>query len=216
MGEKQRKNPYSAPAHDNAVTSSYDRDRLPRYLGRESQAPEIFVGGASALTLFGRSLVRRLCWWIVFVVLGSPVPSLCVFRSDGSLWKSWTMHPGQSVVTEYRHSVEQTQVRDTFRVVGGGLWSWETVTRSQNAGLPVDAGLWGRYRFQERQQLFQGMRQRFRNIVWRIGRGDLGRNILKLPDIGWEETVFLTCPGERLKISVVWRILGWGGWPFLP
>ncbi len=149
--------------------------------------------------LLGRTVVFLTVAFLCFL----PVPVVSVLRENGTLWMQHKALPGQEVVTIYTHSVERTEVRDLYLVTGGALWAWETWTKSQNAGLPTETGLWGRYLFRSPWQVYQGSRTSFRRIVWRVGNGFFGKNVLIIPpDV--EEKVFLSLPDQRLIFAVSW------------
>ena len=158
-------------------------------------------GGLSPLAPF----LRRALFLLAVIFLGTlPVPAVQILRQDGKLWVDRKVLPGQEIVTVYTHSVEQTEVRDVIRVSGGALWTWETWTKSQNAGLPTDTGLWGRYFFRDQWQIYQGMRTSSRRVLWRVGDAFFGKNIVEIPP-DFEEKVFLSFPGQRLLCTVSWR-----------
>ena len=165
---------------------------------------EVFFG--KALRRWEKGLGKVLVGLGLLFLCVIPTPVIKISHHDGTPWIGQKVLPGQEVITVYTHSVERTEVRDTYRVVGGVLWAWETWTKSHNAGLPTETGMWGRYFLQGPWQVYQGCHASYRRIVWRVGNEILGRNIVMIPP-GEEVKAFLLFLGVWMVVTVSW---GWG------
>ena len=145
------------------------------------------------------------CWLVVALVLlcaslpGRPVETLLVGRQAGDVWRL-PVPLGQTVVTRYIHSVEQTPVEDVYHPIGGVLYQWRTRSRSHNAGLPWKAPEHGRFLTEGEWLVLEGGLPPWEVIRLRVGNETFGRNTLKAGSSPWI-ALYTRFPGERLCLS---------------
>lgn len=109
--------------------------------------------------------------------------------------------------TEYIHSLQLTPVIDDYRLTAGSLWSWEERVQSHNAGLPFAKPQNGRLIVSSPWFVFQGGRQKHRQVAYRVGSARLGHNIWRMPphpDIN----IFEIYEGKRFFLRN--EIVAWG------
>lgn len=103
--------------------------------------------------------------------------------------------------TSYIHSVEQTEVQDTYVVTCGKMWSWEERTKSLKAGMPQQAPRCGRFFMTKDWLVYQGGRISWNKFYYRVGNARLGRNRACFPFAGVKK-LYKTIPNRRLIITI--------------
>ena len=147
----------------------------------------------SLFSLFLLSLGIALSTWPVNLVSFSTESGKTIF--SGPIPEGWAF------TSRIIHSLEKTPVEDEYRVVSGRIWQWEERFQSNNAGLPTEVPENGRFVSTPRWFIIRGGRNRWNVLPYRVGNGDLGRNLLALEGFG-QIKAFEKYPGERLLIEV--------------
>lgn len=136
-----------------------------------------------------------------FVVLGWQVDALKITDDSGKIYYASFLPAFTIFDTSYIHSVEQTEVQDTYVVTCGQMWSWEERTKSLKAGMPQQAPRCGRFFMTKDWLVYQGGRISWNKFFYRIGNSTLGKNKARFPYQN-EKKLFEIVPNRRLIITV--------------
>ena len=126
-----------------------------------------------------------------------PVNCFTISTQDGDTLFSSPFPHGYPFVTTYIHSVELTPVVDEYRILQGGIWTWEEWVKSHNAGLPFAAPERGRFLVRPPWMIVQGGRRMEERIVYRVGDDKFGLNTWRLPPFE-EIEVYRRFPMKRV------------------
>ena len=135
------------------------------------------------------------------IVMGWQVDTLKVVDSEGLVFYETVLPAFVSFDTSYIHSVEQTEVQDTYVVTCGKMWSWEERTKSLKAGMPQQAPRCGRFFMTNDWLVYQGGRLPWNKFYYRIGNAILGRNKASFPYLK-EKKLYEIFPNKRIVIAV--------------
>lgn len=109
---------------------------------------------------------------------------------------------GRAIQGSIIHSVQLTPVIDEYRVQEGRLCAWQERIQSHNAGLPSLKPERGRFAYDPPWMIVEGTGQSWESIVYRVGTGEFGRNVLCVSPSPCRE-LWREMPGERLVFRVV-------------
>ncbi len=143
-------------------------------------------------------------------LLAYPINIISIRLDNGTLFFSTVVPEGCVVTSRIIHSLEKTPVEDEYILVSGKLWQWEERYRSNNAGLPTEIPRNGRFLSSPGWFILRGGRNNWDFLQYRVGNGELGRNVLTIEGFG-QMKLYEMVPGARLHIEVLpsnfWRIL---------
>ncbi len=159
----------------------------------------------SRKTLFSVSFL--ILFSLGLAVAAWPISVVSLRRENGMEAFSAPVPEGWTLTSRIIHSLERTPVEDEYRVVSGKIWQWEERFRSNNAGLPTEIPVQGRFLSSSGWFIARGGRNRWEILHYRVGNSDLGRNIV-FPGGFKALNLFEDFPGERLTFSVTERALG--------
>ena len=148
-------------------------------------------------------LEKRVLWAfflllsLYFVTISTGTLTLRTY--GGELLYEFPAPGGFSFTTRFTHSVERMPVETEYRVSGGLIRQWEERVKSHNAGLPFRAARRSRFLTDGEWMRFRGGGVSFRQIRYRVGNGEHGRNVLILS--GREIELFSLYPDEILIIE---------------
>lgn len=153
-------------------------------------------------TRFSRSLLLRVAILGLCTVAALPnLPVNCFsISSRGKTLCSSPAPNATAFVATYIHSVQLTPVIDDYRISCGTIWIWEERVRSHNAGLPFDAPERGRFLMRPPWMIVQGGRRRFKEIAYRVGTEEFGKNVWRLRPFT-EIEAYKKYPSARVVMS---------------
>ncbi len=137
----------------------------------------------------------------MFVVKWWQLDTLKISDNSGKTYYETSLPSFVTFDTSYKHSVEQTEVQDTYVVTCGKMWSWEERTKSLKAGMPQQAPRCGRFFMTKDWLVYQGGRISWNKFYYRIGNECLGKNKAHLPYLA-EKKLYKIVPNKRLVVTV--------------
>lgn len=153
----------------------------------------------SLFSLFLLSLGIALATW--------PVTMVSISLDSGKTVFSAPVPEGWTFTSRIVHSLEKTPVEDEYRVVSGQIWQWEERFQSNNAGLPTEIPFNGRFVSSPGWFIIRGGGNRWDSLYYRVGNGNLGKNVLALDGFG-KIQLYEKYPGQRLLIGTFSKPLG--------
>lgn len=154
----------------------------------------------------GRVLLIGIFMLICFAA--HPLENLCIeLAPNGIAPEAYTelqliaAPVGSRLHTKIIHSVELTPVIDIYSLQQGQLWIWQEYFRSQNAGLPLAPPPGGYFRQQKNWLVIEGAGRPVKELFYRVGSEELGKNELRIPPAEWLP-VWTKLNGSRLRMSL--------------